>query len=109
MPIKPSQNEEEHFAKLEAEKLEKRRKELAEKQATADREARRALHHMKCPKCGADLKEERYHGIGVDRCAECKGVWFDAGEAESLIERELSGVQNFFADLFKGFGSSTKQ
>lgn len=109
MPDKPSKSEEEYFQKLEAEKLAKMRKESAEKKAVADREARQQLHHMKCPKCGADLVEERYHGIAVDRCTECKGIWFDAGEAESLLERELSTVQGFFSDLFKGFGSRTKQ
>jgi hypothetical protein len=105
MPIKPSQSEEEHFAKLEAERLEQRRKEAALRKAAEEREALKKLHHMHCPKCGAKLTEERYHGIQVDRCAECHGVWFDAGEAESLLERELNVVQNFFGDLLKGFRS----
>lgn len=105
MPIKPSQGEEEHFAKLEAERLAQRRKEAAERKAVEEREALKKLHHMHCPKCGAQLKEERYHGIHVDRCSECHGVWFDAGEAESLLERELNVVQNFFGDLLKGFRS----
>ena len=109
MPEKPSSNEEEYFKKLEAEKLEQRRKEAAERKAAEDREARRRLHQMKCPKCGADLKEERYQGIAIDRCTECRGIWFDSGEAESLLEKELNAVSGFFSDLFKGLGSKSKQ
>jgi ribosomal protein L37AE/L43A len=109
MPEKPTKSEEEYFAKLEAEKLEKRRKEAAERKAAEEREARKKLHYMHCPKCGADLKEERYQGIAIDRCTECKGIWFDAGEAESLLEKELNAVQGFFSDLFRGFGSKSRQ
>jgi hypothetical protein len=109
MPDKPSSNEEEYFQRLEAEKLERLRREAAARKSAEEREARKKLHWMKCPKCGGDLAEERYHGVAVDRCGDCKGIWFDAGEAESLLEKELSSVQGFFSDLFKGFGTKTKQ
>jgi Zn-finger nucleic acid-binding protein len=44
----------------------------------------------------------------VDRCTACGGVWFDAGEAESLLDKEPGALQGFFGDLVKGFGGSTK-
>jgi hypothetical protein len=99
MPEKPSSNEEEYFLRLEREKLEKRRQEAAARQAAEDREQRKRTHYMKCPKCGGDLAEESFHGISVDRCTECHGVWFDTGEIESLIEKPDSAAGQFLKDL----------
>jgi Zn-finger nucleic acid-binding protein len=45
---------------------------------------------MKCPRCGADLQVEHYSGIEVERCPECSGLWFDAGEADRLVELNAS-------------------
>jgi Zn-finger nucleic acid-binding protein len=59
---------------------------------------------MKCPKCGADLRTEEYHGIQIERCPECNGTWFDAGEAEDLLRREDAGVINIFRSMMKGVG-----
>lgn len=84
MTEKPSRTEEEYFARHEAEIIKARR-------AAADAaraESERKSHFMKCPKCGADLITEEYHGIHVDRCTECHGIWFDAGEVEQLLENQ---------------------
>lgn len=107
--LKPSQAEEEYFHKLEQERLARRREEAARQKAARERDERRALHFMKCPKCGADLATESYKGIQVDRCTECKGVWFDAGEVESLVDSGGGAIQGFFGDLFKGFGGSGRR
>ena len=85
---KPSKNEDEYFARRDAE-IRKARQEAAQRAAE---NAERRSHHMKCPKCGANLTTEEYHGIQVDRCHECLGVWFDAGEAESLLRGESRGL-----------------
>ena len=85
---KPSRSEEEFFAKREAELRENRR---AAAQVAAD-DAERKSHFMKCPKCGADLQVEEYHGIEIDRCHECDGMWFDAGEAEELAGDGKEGI-----------------
>lgn len=102
-----SRNEEEYFAKREAEILRARREALAR----AQRDAERRSHFMKCPKCGGDLVTEEWSGIQVDRCPECLGVWFDAGEAEELIKHEgrSGGFASVFAALARGVrGSSDK-
>ncbi len=105
MTDKPSRNEEEYFARREAERL-KARKEAAALEAQL---AERRRHYMKCPKCGADLRTEEYHGIQVDRCTECDGLWFDAGEAEQLVaENERRGVGGVFRAIVQGVrGPST--
>jgi len=101
MPDKPSRNEDEYFVKQSAELVKARRK-AAERDAL---EASRRLHYMKCPKCGADLVTEEYHGIQVDRCPECDGMWLDAGEAEDLLRREDAGMIAIFRSIMKGVGS----
>ena len=102
MQDKPSRNEDEYFAKQSAELI-KARKEAAGRQA---QEAARQVHYMKCPKCGADLTTEDYHGIQVDRCTECSGMWLDAGEGEELLAREDAGVIKIFQSIMRGVGSS---
>ncbi len=88
MSDKPSRNEEEYFARQEAELL-KARRAKAERAST---EAERQSHYMKCPKCGHDLTVEQYHGLEIDRCTSCNGVWFDAGEAEQLAGEGQEGI-----------------
>ena len=39
---------------------------------------------MLCPKCKNDMETLVYEGVEVDRCRNCKGIWFDAGESHSL-------------------------
>jgi hypothetical protein len=104
MTDKPSRNEDEYFAKREAEILRARR----EAAAKADKDSERRKHFMKCPKCGGDLKTEEYHNIQVDRCPDCLGVWFDAGEAEQLIKGEGAGLGGVFAALVRGVRSGGK-
>ncbi|HXI21146.1 MAG TPA: zf-TFIIB domain-containing protein [Gemmatimonadales bacterium] len=85
---KPSRNEEEYFARLEAERLERRRREATRMAEDAERQS----HHMRCPKCGGQLRTERLHKIDVDRCQDCQGVWLDPGEIEALVHMEKRGI-----------------
>lgn len=39
---------------------------------------------MKCPKCGSDMEKVTHEQIEVDRCTDCKGIWFDMLEHEHL-------------------------
>lgn len=98
MSIKPSHPEEEYFAKRESELRDARRR-AAE---TAARDAERKTHFMKCPKCGADLTIEDYHGIEVDRCLDCHGIWFDSGEAKLLLDKEKAGFGRIFSAVVQG-------
>ena len=93
---KPSRNEDEYFAKLNAELIKERRATLDAARAKTDRKA----HYMKCPKCGADLKEVEHHHVKVDRCPECHGVWIDAGEVELFEHAADRGVTKFFSSMF---------
>lgn len=41
---------------------------------------------MKCPVCDETLREVQKHGVSVDICPGCKGVWLDRGELEKIID-----------------------
>lgn len=97
---KPSRNEDEYFAKLDADLMKERRARL-----DAEREKQeRFSHHNKCPKCGCDLIESEHNGIKVDQCQECSGIWLDKGELELIEEMDRRNPQNrynFVQSLFK--------
>ncbi|MFQ5551664.1 MAG: zf-TFIIB domain-containing protein [Gemmatimonadales bacterium] len=95
---KPSRNEEEYFARREAELIEQRRSEAERQRVTAERES----HFMKCPKCGAGLETEAYHHVDIDRCPECHGIWLDAGEIEALVGKDDdSFASGLFSSIWK--------
>jgi hypothetical protein len=104
---RPSRNEDEYFAKQDAELIKQMRARLDQ-----DREAQeRKAHFMKCPKCGADLKEKEIGNVKVDVCADCGGMWLDAGEMELLRKMQQSGGGNLFKgilDLFPSRAASRK-
>ena len=84
MTEKPSRNEDEYFVRQDAEILKRRRAEL---QTDAEK-AERLTHYMKCPKDGHDLASRDFHGVAVEICSHCHGMWLDAGELESVARHE---------------------
>ncbi|HJQ21682.1 MAG TPA: zf-TFIIB domain-containing protein [Gemmatimonadaceae bacterium] len=46
---------------------------------------------MECPKCHGTLQPMTFQATEVDRCASCEGIWFDAGERETL--KSASGAE----------------
>ena len=49
---------------------------------------------MDCPKCHSEMEEHTLStlsgGVTVDRCSQCRGMWFDIGEAELLKGKWMS-------------------
>ncbi|MCI0573121.1 MAG: zf-TFIIB domain-containing protein [Myxococcaceae bacterium] len=82
---KPSSNEEDFFAREEIEKKRKLALEQARMMEQREREERRKLHYMKCPKCGMDLQALEKGPVQLDTCFNCHGVWLDAGELEQMV------------------------
>lgn len=91
---KPSQNENEYFARRDAEWLKEQRARL---------DAERAARSKKivCPRCAKPLEQRSFGAVTVDSCGNCHGVWLDGGELAMLahepekellrIARELGG------------------
>jgi Zn-finger nucleic acid-binding protein len=64
---------------------EQRSRMLAEKMADPEARKTKELHWMHCPKDGSDLVElEIDHGLRLDECPLCKGIYLDFGEVDVL-------------------------
>lgn|SRR5687768_14804984 len=97
---KPSKAEDEYFARQELERRKKWAQEQATKMAAEEKERVKQAHWMKCPKCGMDLQEIELHGVKVDQCAHCGGIFLDAGELEQ-IEKHDEGVIGRVFSIFR--------
>jgi len=98
---KPSRAEDEYFARQELERRKKWAQEQATKMATDEKDRLKQEHWMKCPKCGMDLKEIEVHGVKVDQCAHCGGIFLDAGEMEQIAKQSDSGVMGRVFSMFR--------
>jgi Zn-finger nucleic acid-binding protein len=97
---KPSRNEDEYFAREDAELLRKQRERA---HATAV-EAERKSHFMKCPKDGYDLTTSEFHGVQIETCPHCGGMWLDAGELEAVAHEEHPTLLGrVLSDAFSAF------
>jgi uncharacterized protein len=88
MPVKPSDPEEEYFARQEAERRRKLAEERQSQMQEEDRQRARELHFMKCPKCGMQLEEIAFGNVRIDKCFNCEGMWLDKGELETIQTKE---------------------
>lgn len=100
-PGKASSTEDEYFVREDAEK--KRKLALQTKKETegAERQRLKALHWMRCPKCGMEMQEVRLRGVDVDVCFACNGVFLDQGELEHIEKPESKGVMSAILNWFK--------
>jgi Zn-finger nucleic acid-binding protein len=58
---------------------------------------------MICTKCNNEMTQVVKHGLTIDTCSMCGGIWLDKGklgelmartmQAQSSLDQELSGVQ----------------
>jgi uncharacterized protein len=97
MPVKPSEKEEEYFTRLEIERKRKLDEERHGRLKEEERQRMKALHFMRCPKCGMDLQEIDFKGIKVDKCFGCEGLWVDAGDLTSILGLERTTMDRLFS------------
>ncbi len=98
--MKPSDKEEEYFARQELEQRKQMEEEKHKKLAELEKNRLKELHYMRCPKCGMQLSGVEYKGITIDKCFQCDGVWLDAGEMEAISKLEKSALAKMFS-VFK--------
>ena len=93
----PTRNEDEYFARENAELIKKMRAKLDEERLQAERKQ----HYMKCPRCGADLVEKQIGQVKVDECPDCDGIWLDQGEIDVLrhIQSSSGPVGRIMSDI----------
>jgi hypothetical protein len=100
MPIKPTEHEDEYFARIEQE-MKKKIEEQKKKQTSEEERAKlRELHFMKCPKCGIDLIEIDFRGMKMDECSACRGIWLDAVEFDAMVKIDKPVLERLF-NVFK--------
>ncbi len=80
---------------------------------------------MQCPVDSTDLLMAERHGVEIDYCPKCRGIWLDRGELDKIIEqadgrpgererqdddyeeergRGRGGRRRRMSDFFEGFG-----
>ena len=83
-PVIKNTGEQEQLPDLEANfQLRKLRQKQPEPTPTENRFLK-ALHWMRCPKCGHGLTTRRHGSVDVDSCANCCGLWLSATALEAL-------------------------
>ena len=103
---KPSRNEGGYFAQQNAEILRKQRS-LEEAAAL---ETERKTHFMKCPKDGYDLTSTQFHGVQIETCPHCGGVWLDAGELAQVVHEEHPALlTRVLSDAFQSLRADRKR
>ena len=94
---KPSRNEDEYFARENAEAIKAMRAQLDAAREKAERES----HLMRCPRCGGALRERKQGSVVIDVCDDCGGTWLDKGELELLAQSsDQSEVRRYLRTLF---------
>ena len=97
---KPSRNEDEYFARQNAELIREMRAKLDAERKKAEKSAE---HLDKCPRCGGALKEQHVEDVKIDECQDCQGVWLDRGELDQLrrVNRARGVSGGVLGSLFK--------
>jgi protein-arginine kinase activator protein McsA len=99
---KPSNTEEEYFAREEIEKKRKLALQQADELAQAEKKRLQELHYLRCPKCGMKLQSVRQGPVEIESCFNCQGIWLDAGELEQLVKKKedahpvMEAILNWF-------------
>jgi hypothetical protein len=104
---KPSNSEDEYFAREEAARLRNLATERARALAADEQKRLKELHWMRCPKCGMQLDTIAFRGLTVDKCFNCNGTWLDAGELEQLAGKE-HGFLDTVLSVFRHKDKSAK-
>jgi hypothetical protein len=99
MPVKPTDQEDEYFARIEFERRKQALESRAAQEAAEERQRVLAVARGRCPKCGAELVPVHYQEVELDKCSGCQGVWLDVGELDRLVGEDtgfLGGLRRIF-------------
>jgi len=75
-----------YFQKQEQEQMKAIREKAKSEKLSKEKEERKELHYMHCPKCGAEMETVNMENIEIDKCPECLGIYFDNEELQQLLE-----------------------
>ena len=89
---KPSQPEGEYFAREDAEKKRRLALQVKRELDESERQRLKALHHMRCPKCGMPMHEVRLRELDVDLCFACGGAFLDRDDIDVIAAPHQKGI-----------------
>ncbi len=102
MPVaKPTQTEEEYFARVEIEKKKKLADEVHSKFKQEERVRLKEMHFMHCSKCGMDLHSLAFRGVVIEKCYACGAVVLDHDEFEKLAGTDGNSLISKVVELFR--------
>lgn len=52
---------------------------------------------MQCPKCRGQMRTFDRNGVHIEQCDNCRGVFLDYGELETLTRMEAQWAQQTYA------------
>lgn len=86
-------NEDEYFRKLDEERIAAGKRRNLTRKFLCRREGR--------PEDGCELETVQLHGMDVERCSTCGGVWLDAHEVEALqrSDKKQPGLIQRFVEI----------
>ena len=65
---------------------------------------------MICPACKSDMIVVEHSQIELDYCADCRGLWFDSGELELLLESMgLESPDLFLSDILESAEAESRE
>ena len=89
-------NEDEYFARQNADLLAQHRARLDAERA----QRAQAGHALRCPRDGDAMVERSHHGVSIDVCPTCGGIYLDRGELELLEHVEDQEMGRAASRLF---------
>lgn len=102
---KPSNLEEDYFAREDAEKMRKLAAETKKALAAEERKRLKEQHWMRCPKCGMEMAPMKMRDLHVATCFSCGGVFLDKKEIDVIAHPKQKGIMaailNWFSDETK--------
>jgi rubrerythrin len=85
---------------LENQFIFKQEKEQIEKMRVDAREKIIREHcHNRCPKCGDAIEPMTFHGVPLDKCPGCGGIWLGPNDQHILSSKDH---RTWFDKWFKG-------
>ena len=64
------------------------KKQRNEKQTLEHERYVRELCENRCPKCGDLIQSITFHGVPLDQCPSCRGVWLGSNDLQILAEKD---------------------
>ncbi|MFH1726852.1 MAG: zf-TFIIB domain-containing protein [Pseudomonadota bacterium] len=53
------------------------------------------ISDKQCPICSENLISGKYKDVHIDGCKKCKGLWFDQGELEKVLNKKVISPEMF--------------